>query len=134
VPNQRARAAVAGAATGANADPGDTPAAPPPATIPGIIDAARAARREVDVLIRAGEFGAIWVPAFTARDLVLALEPHVNHLPVTRQDAAGTAIVQLVRAAWLLDAVGDGGNRTDINGALAQFAGALDAVEAAFAP
>ena len=40
----------------------------------------RKRRTEIDGLIKKGDFGAIWVPAFQAKDLAVALEPHVGHL------------------------------------------------------
>jgi hypothetical protein len=44
------------------------------------------------------------------------------------------AIFSLVQAAWRLDAVGDTGNRADVETAFRQFGEALDAVGTAYAP
>ena len=122
----------AGTGSGAPSDP--TGSAPVPATIPEIVDAVRAARREIAALIDAGDFAAVWVPAFRAKDLALTLEPHLGHLPAGVRASAEVAVYRLVQAAWRLDAVGDTGNRPDIDAAFRQFDEALGAVGVAFAP
>ena len=109
-------------------------AAPAPTAIPEIVEAMRAARREIASLVESGEFAAIWVPAFRAKDLALTLEPHLGHLPAEVRAAAERAVFSLVQAAWHLDAVGDTGNRDEIDTAFRQFGEALDAVGAAYAP
>jgi hypothetical protein len=107
-------------------------AAPAPATIPEIVEAIRGARREIATLIAAGDFAAIWVPAFKAKDLALTLEPHLGHLPSNGRAPAELAVFRLVQASWRLDAVGDTGNRGDVDDAFRQFDEALAAVGAAF--
>ena len=62
-------------------------------------------------LIQKGDFGAVWVPAFQARDLAIALEGRLDQLPAGRRELAEPAIKRLVRTAWLLDAFGDLGNQ-----------------------
>ena len=44
------------------------------------MDAIRARHAEIGTLIEKGDFAAVWVPAFQAKDLALALEPHLAHL------------------------------------------------------
>jgi len=82
----------------------------------------RAIRAEIDGLIRRGEFGAIWVPAFAAKDLAVELEA----------ERANPALRDLVRASWRLDAVGDAGNRQEIEQAFAAFTEALGRTLEAF--
>ena len=96
----RAAASPARCSGGAvNTAPGDPlAAAPAPATIPEIVDAMRAAAREIAALIASGEFAAIWVPAFRTKDLALTLEPHLGHLPAEVRPAAELAIFRLVQA------------------------------------
>jgi hypothetical protein len=135
----RARTAVRAASSGDAPRAADTPdeplaAAPAPTTIPEIVDAMRAARRDIASLVESGEFAAIWVPAFRAKDLALTLEPHLGHIPAGVRPAAELAIFSLVQAAWRLDAVGDTGNRADVETAFRQFGEALDAVGTAYAP
>ena len=82
----------------------------------------RAIRTEIEGLISRGEFGAIWVPAFAAKDLAVELE-------VERADPA---LRDLVRASWQLDAVGDAGNRQEIEQAFARFNDAVTRTLEAF--
>ena len=92
----------------------------------------RLRRRHVGELIDAGNLAAVWVPAFQAKELAVALAPHVLHLDVARREAAADALARIVRFAWLLDAVGDVGNRQQLQDAHAVFARAVDDVGAAF--
>jgi hypothetical protein len=92
----------------------------------------RLRRRHVGELIDAGNLGAVWVPAFQAKDLAVALEPHVLHLDPTRRDAAADALARIVRFAWLLDAIGDVGNRQQLVDAHAAFTRAVDDVTRSF--
>jgi hypothetical protein len=87
---------------------------------------------QVAELVQRGAFGALWVPAFQARDLAIALEAHLEELPAAGRDAAEPAIQRLVRTAWLLDAFGDIGNRQQIVEADSIFASAVTDVVSAF--
>jgi hypothetical protein len=104
-----------------------------PSTIPEILDAIRARRSEIDALIGKGDFAAVWVPAFQAKDLALALEQHLPHLLEPQRAVATPALFRLVQGAWHLDAVGDGGNREEIESAFLAFHGAVGDVDVAFA-
>jgi hypothetical protein len=75
----------------------------------------------------------VYVPAFQAKDLALALDGHKKDLSGDRRKAVDPAIKQLVRSAWLLDAFGDLGNREHIAEAFDQFAAAVKEVQGAFA-
>ena len=68
--------------------------------------------RRVKELLASGAFNEIYVPALEAKDLCLALEPHVSSAP----DPASLAwaLKELVRAAWLLDDYGDLGNKEKV--------------------
>jgi hypothetical protein len=85
-------------------------------------DRLRAIKTEIEGLITRGEFGAIWVPAFAAKDLAVELEA----------ERADPALRDLVRASWRLDAVGDAGNRQEIEQAFAAFTEALGRTLEAF--
>ena len=87
----------------------------------------RAIRTEIDGLITRGDFGAVWVPAFAAKDLAVELEAERAD-PALREPA----LRDLVRAAWLLDAAGDGGNRQDVEQAFRTFSDAVTRTLAAF--
>jgi hypothetical protein len=105
---------------------------PAPATIPEIVEAIRARHAEIGGLVEKGDFAAVWVPAFQAKDLALALEPHLAHLLDNARGAAEPALFRLVQGAWRLDAVGDTGNRAEVELAYRLFGEALADVEAAF--
>ena len=109
------------------------PAATPiPETMPEILAHLNARNAEIRNLIRDGNFAAVWVPAFQAKDLAVALEPHIGHLAPAAREAAEPALQRLVRFAWLLDAFGDLGNRQQVEDAYAAFARAAGDVAKAF--
>jgi hypothetical protein len=84
-------------------------------------------------LVKKGAFSEVWVPAFQAKDLALALDVRTPQLPSGRRLPAGSAIERLVRAAWALDAAGDTGNRAEVEEAYAAFVAASRDIEQLFA-
>jgi hypothetical protein len=135
-PTQPAAAtSAATTATSATTAPGPDPALTPlpiPATMSGIVDQLKARQRQVGDLVMRGDFGAVWVPAFQAKDLAIALEPHLAHLDPAKRDVAEPAINNVVRTAWLLDAAGDVGNRQQIELVFTSFTAAVANLVAAF--
>ena len=105
---------------------------PIPETLDEILGQLKTRNEQVAELVQRGAFGALWVPAFQARDLAIALEAHLGELPAAGRDAAEPAIQRLVRTAWLLDAFGDIGNRQQIVEADSIFASAVTDVVSAF--
>ena len=89
-------------------------------------------RDDVRGLVQKGDFGAIWVPAFQAKDLAVALEPHIGHLPLQARAHAEPALSDVVRTAWQLDAVGDTGNADEVSKAFALFTDAVSRLLYAF--
>ncbi len=117
----------------------DTAAAPPlpptteiPETIPEILAQLKARDAEIRDLIRQGNFAAVWVPAFQAKDLAIALEPHIGHLAPAAREAAEPALQRVVRFAWLLDSFGDLGNRQQVEDGYTAFAQAMAEVSKVF--
>jgi Heavy metal binding domain len=125
----------------------ETPAAPPapsssaldpltPAPIPtsmsGMLEQLGVREKQVGELIARGDFAAVWVPAFQAKDIAIALEPHVAHLSPERRDAGEPALARVVRTAWLLDAAGDVGNRSQIEAVYTAFKASVTDVLTAF--
>ena len=108
-------------------------AVPIPDTMEGIIEQLKVRDGQIRDLIRQGNFSAVWVPAFQAKDLAIALEPHVRHLPPAARESGEPAIQRVVRFAWLLDAFGDVGNRQQLETAYAAFSAAVTDLAAAFA-
>jgi hypothetical protein len=89
--------------------------------------------RQVGDLIVRGDFSSVWVPAFQAKDLAIALEPHIGQLSSARRSGAEPALTRVVRTAWLLDAAGDVGNRAQIEAVHAAFKAAVADVLTTFA-
>jgi len=108
----------------------DSPAIPD--SMAEILEQLKARHDEVRTLVARGAFASVWVPAFQAKDLGLALEPHLAHLTAAKRDAGEPAIGRLVRGAWLLDASGDVGNRQQVEAAFASFSSAVVDLIAAF--
>jgi hypothetical protein len=104
-----------------------------PETIPAIVAQLRLRERYIREFIQQGNFGAVWVPAFHAKDLAVALEPHLAHLSPAARERGEPALQRVVRVAWLLDAFGDVGNRQQLESAHAEFAAAVDEAVTAFA-
>ena len=119
------------AGTAPAVDPGPVPV-PIPDSVPEILAQLKTRHQEIGDLVERGAFGAVWVPAFQARDLSIALETRLGELTAAGREAAEPAIKRLVRTAWLLDAFGDVGNRQQIVDAYAIFGTAVDEVVAAF--
>jgi len=136
------------AAPAANPTPQPVTSAPAPGAAPGVdpslvplpipdnvtemVAQLETRSQQVGELIRRGDFTAVYVPAFQAKDLAIALEARLDGLAPGRRTAAEPAIQSLVRTAWLLDAYGDLGNRQQITDAYAQFTAAVADVVTAF--
>jgi hypothetical protein len=130
--NAASGAADAAADAGTGLDP-----AMAPLVIPDSIAAVVGELQRRDGFIRSfierGNFAAVWVPAFHAKDLAVALEPHLAHLSPEARALAEPALHEVVRLAWLLDAYGDVGNRQQLEAGHAEFAAAVAQVAKAFA-
>ena len=107
---------------------------PIPASIEEMVAELSIANRQIKDLIDRGAFTDIWVSAFRAKDLALAMDARSAQLPTYKRRILEPAIKRLLRAAWLLDAVGDIGNRDQITGAYADFGAAVSEIEALFQP
>ena len=105
---------------------------PIPDTVPEIVAQIKTRNEQIGELIARGDFAAVYVPAFQARDLAIALEPRLNDLTPAKRAVAEPAIKRLVRTAWLLDAFGDLGNRQQITDAYAVFTATVADVVSAF--
>ena len=94
---------------------------PIPDNVPEILAQLKARTDQVGSLIEKGTFAAIYVPAFQAKDLALALDERKGDLSPEKRKIAEPAISKLVRSAYLLDAFGDIGNKQQISEAYAKF-------------
>jgi len=106
---------------------------PIPKAVPDILAQLRTRDRQVRELIDRGNLTAVFVPAFQVRDLAIALEGKLETLPAAQRGRAASAIVELVRAAWRLDASGDVGNRDQAMVAYGVLHQSAVAIDAAFA-
>jgi hypothetical protein len=103
-----------------------------PGTVEEILAQLKVRNDQIGELVRQGDFAAVWVPAFQAKDLAVGLEPHIAALPVLKRSEAEPAIARVVRTAWLLDAYGDLGNRQQIVDAYSMFTSAVSDVVSTF--
>src|SRR5258708_7118342 len=87
---------------------------------------------QIRAFIDKGSFAAIYVPAFQAKDLALALDERKGELTPERRKVAEPAIARLVRTAYLLDAFGDIGNKQQISEAYAKFVEAAKDIHSSF--
>jgi hypothetical protein len=105
---------------------------PIPETVPEMLAQLRTRTDQIRVFIDKGSFASIYVPAFQAKDLALALDEHTRALPAERRRIAAPAITKLVRSAWLLDAFGDIGNKQQISEAYVKFVEAANDIHSSF--
>jgi hypothetical protein len=84
--------------------------------------------RNIKSLIGKGAFGEIYVDAFQAKDLALALDLRLRELPLAQRSTVKTAIEELIRSAWQLDSYGDLGDRKLIDEAYNAFAKAVQQI------
>jgi hypothetical protein len=103
-----------------------------PDALPDVLAQLRVRNGEIKELMERGEFGSIYVPALQAMELTLALEIHRSELRPGAEKLLDVAQNRVVRYAYLLDVVGDLGNRGLVVAAYAQFEAAERDVEAAF--
>jgi hypothetical protein len=127
-----AQPAVAPAlAASAQSAPASAPQSPPPdfnvtgnlestirVTIPestaDVIAEMRGRGERIRALIAEGAFDQVFVPAFEAKELAMALDLRTAEWAAQRRSSASTVVSRLVRCAWLLDAAGDVGDRSQL--------------------
>lgn len=100
-----------------------------PQTVPEILATLRTRTDQIRNLIDKGLFGEVYVPAFQAKDLAVALETREVLLPEDRRQKSEAALATIVRDAYLLDAFGDLGNKQQISDAYADFAAAAKDIQ-----
>jgi hypothetical protein len=107
-------------------------ALPIPDTVPEMLAQLRTRTDQIRGLIDRGSFGSIYVPAFQAKDLALALDEHKKDLTEERRRIEEPAVAKLVRSAYLLDAFGDIGNKQQIAEAYSMFVEATKDLQSVF--
>jgi len=107
-------------------------AAEMPTELPALLKGLRDRSNQIHSLIQQGQYATVYVPAFEAKDLALALESKDAAAPPAQRAVLDTAVSQLVRDTYLLDAYGDLGNEQRITGAYSEFAAAVDIIGTLF--
>jgi hypothetical protein len=102
---------------------------PIPGTLDEIVAEIGVRDRRIRELVDAGRFVDIWLPAFEAKDLALALNSYGPGLPTYKRRNLDPVIKQLLHAAWMLDSFGDLGNREQVAAAYARFSSAVTALD-----
>jgi Heavy metal binding domain len=105
---------------------------PIPETVPEMLAQLKTRNDQIKAFIDRGSYASVYVPAFQAKDVALALDAKKTELPPEKQRALSPAVNQLVRSAYLLDAFGDLGNKQQIADAYTRFASAVREINAAF--
>jgi hypothetical protein len=123
---------LTGASPGASGIDAALVPVPIPDTVPEMLAQLQTRNTQIKMLIDRGAFASVYVPAFQAKDVALALDGKKGDLSPDRQRMVGPAVNRLVRTAYLLDAFGDLGNKQQISDAYAEFAGAVRDIETAF--
>ena len=107
---------------------------PVPVAVPEMLKQLATRTEQIRRLIDQGLFADVYVPAFQAKDVAIALEAHQQELPADTRRLVEPAIAKLVRSSYMLDAFGDLGNKQEISTAFDQFASASKDILAAFPP
>jgi len=105
---------------------------PIPETVPEMLAQLKTRNEQIKAFIDRGAFAAVYMPAFQAKDVALALDAKKTELSPDKQRALSPAVNRLIRSAYLLDAFGDLGNKQQIVEAYARFSGAVQEIDAAF--
>jgi hypothetical protein len=100
-----------------------------PDTVEGIVAEIGTRNRQIGELIDRGRFPDVWLPAFEAKDLALAMSAHAARLAADKRQLLEPAVRRLLHAAWLLDAFGDLGNRDQVTAAYSDFKSAVSGIE-----
>ncbi len=92
------------------------------------------AERNIQVrrLVASGAINEIYLPALQAKDLAVALESHIDALPLDKRRELQWALKQLVRSAWLLDDYGDLGNREKVHAVYDWFDEAVEQIQSVY--
>ena len=114
--------------------PTPPPVAPPPlpTTVTGLVSELVKQRDGVAAALGRGALTDVWYPAFTAKDVALALQNHESELPEVRRGPAASAVNRLVLTAWQIDSYGDLGDKQKLNEAFRVFAAAVEEIRAAY--
>jgi hypothetical protein len=109
--------APAGATAGSAEVSGVGPVTPDPVppTTAGLLAELKTHADSVSQLLNDGNLGGLWVDALRSKDLAIALEQqHGSELPAAARPQLASAVKEMTRSAWEIDAAGDLGQRDKI--------------------
>ena len=89
----------------------------------------KAKQAEVAALVKAGDFGSIYVFALQAKDAALEIQARQGSGPGVNQDALERTVRQIVLAAYQLDVYGDMGDGHKVQDAFSVFSTAISALD-----
>jgi hypothetical protein len=98
----------------------------------GVLAMLRERRDQVKETVARGGLTEVWVPALQAKELALALEMHAREFPERQRLQVGTAVRDVVLAAFRLDAAGDRGEREEVTRASDVLVAAVGSIESLF--
>jgi Cu/Ag efflux protein CusF len=132
-----ASAGSAGTAMGGGAElSGGAPVQPDPVppTTAGILSELKTHTDAVAQLLGQGELGGLWLDALRSKDLAIALEQqHENELPDAARPQLASAVKEMTRSAWQIDAAGDLGQSDKITELQQVFAAAAADIQTLYA-
>jgi hypothetical protein len=90
--------------------------------------------KEVESLLKQGDFGSIWLPALRVKDVALALEEnHLKEVSDRRRPMVTSAVTRLTVVAWQIDSAGDLGNKEKLNELYKLFSDSVADIESIYA-
>ena len=133
-PRPATAAAPAPAEVETAASPVDAALTPVPIadTVPEMLAQLKTRNDQIKAFIDRGAYAAVYVPAFQAKDVALALDAKKTDLSAEKQRALSPAVNRLIRSAYLLDAFGDLGNKQQIVEAYSRFSSEVQDIDLAF--
>ncbi len=87
----------------------------------------------METFIKAGTFGAIYVPALQAKDTALQIQAQNAQTAGIDQDAVEASVKQIVLSAYQLDNFGDLGDGEKIEDAYRRFSAAIAQLDSVLA-
>jgi len=104
-----------------------------PATVPELLAVLRTRQDEVRDQLGSGQTSTVYLAAFAAKDVALALEDHLGEIPASSRAAALDAVQRVVLTAWQMDTFAEMGDLEKVTHTHDQFSAAVAALIAAYA-
>lgn len=122
-----------GGLVGTQASVGPVAPAPVPPTAAGILAELKTHTDSVTRLLNEGNLAGLWLDALRSKDLAIALEQqHGDEVPEAARPQLASAVQEITRSAWEIDAAGDLGQRDNIVGLQQVFSAAAANIQALY--